>query len=206
MHCYRQFTSCRARHIFGDTVHGTVGDNPADLRLGGFHTAGYNAATAEGLYQCLAAIYCYGAIGRRHGGGFIIGKTADRSTIYKSVAADRYAVDLAFYVRDNRLRCYQRIPFAGRLRNKLKTGLQRNRLSVCRVRLHAARRILGDAGSGLCRSRYRNGSETRQRNNFDRPGRLAASIQHMDRSQGIVRQNSAGSYRCGQYDGQTRDT
>ena len=55
----------------GYTFDWIVGDNFAGLYVVCFDAAGNNAFAAEGLYQRLAAFYCYGPFGRGHSGSVV---------------------------------------------------------------------------------------------------------------------------------------
>ncbi len=125
------------------------------------NAAGDNAASASRLYQCLAALYRNGPFGCWSFGIFVVRWSSSCRAGFQQGASRRHSADLAIYVRYNRLRCHQRLPFPCRLRHEFKTSRKRNRLSICRLRFDAARELSGRAGSGLCRSRYWNSTKAR---------------------------------------------
>ena len=93
---------------------------------------------------------------------------------------------MAFYVRDNCVRCDKRFPFACGLGDKSETGSERAGQFVRGLWLNAAGRRIGGAGDNLCGGRYWNGPESRRWYGADRPGCLAISIQQLDRGEGTA--------------------
>ena len=91
----------------------SLGDNFADLRVGGVDTSGDYAIAAPRLYQCVAAFCGDGPFGVRDGGSVFGGRAAIGGTGGEQVFAGGDAFDVAFYVRDNSVRRDKWISFTG---------------------------------------------------------------------------------------------
>ena len=66
---------------------------------------------------------------------------------------------MAFYVRDNSLRCDKWISFTGGFGHESEADIEGTRLFVYRVRLDAAGEFSGVVDFDMCRGRYRDGFE-----------------------------------------------